>query len=163
MKENARCGAAFRQQFGVLRKVCPRSDEAEPAEVVSGASSSIWIPDPCQVEALPLLQSGSHGNPASAARVLDATNQIADELDLIRIMIADFDVGESILHQHQYFQAIEPIGAEILTKVRLISDSMNVNVEMLGDKRSDFGSMQALQIRHSLSEAQASEDHGKPP
>jgi hypothetical protein len=40
---------------------------------------------------------------------------------------------------------------------------MNVNVEMLGDKRSDFASVQALQIRHSLSGAQASEDHGKPP
>jgi hypothetical protein len=104
---------------------------------------------------------GNWGNPA--LRTFNVANEIANDFNLIGVIVRDFNVSELIFDQYQQFQTIKPVGSEIVTEVRFVSDATDVDVEMLGNKRANFAYFQAFLTRYVLSEAQASEDHDKPP
>ena len=78
---------------------------------------------------------GNWGDPTP--RILDAANEISNNLDLIGV-IRDFNVGELIFDQDQQFQTIKPIGTEIATEVRFVLDTTDVDAKMVGDKRREY-------------------------
>jgi len=96
-------------------------------------------------------------------RTFNVANEIANDFDLIGVIDRNFNVSELIFDQYQQFQPIKPVGPEIVTEVRFVRDATDVNVEMLGNKRANFAYFQAFPTRYTLSEAQAAEDHDKPP
>jgi hypothetical protein len=61
-------------------------------------------------------------------------DEIADNPDVIGIVIRNLNVGKFILDQDHQFETIEPIEAEIIAEVRFISDSFGINTQILGDE-----------------------------
>jgi hypothetical protein len=103
------------------------------------------------------------GNPAPAPRIFNITNEIANDFKLAGLIVRDFNGSELISDLCQQFQTIKPVGPEIVTEVRFVSDATNVDVEMLGNNRANFACFQAFITRDSWSEADAGENHDKPP
>jgi hypothetical protein len=59
--------------------------------------------------------------------ILDVSDEIADNLDLIGIVIRDLDAREFIFDQYHQLQTIEPADAEIVTEVRFIYNPFGIN------------------------------------
>jgi hypothetical protein len=113
--------------------------------------------------ALPKLTGHPRQEALARPRTFDVTHEIAHDFDLMRVIGRDFNVSELIFDEKQQFQTIEPVGPEIVTEVRFVRDASDVNVEVLGNERANFADCQAFLTRYSLREAQAAEDHDKPP
>jgi len=96
-------------------------------------------------------------------RTFNVAHEIAHDFDLMSVVGRDFNVSELIFDEQQQFQTIEPVGPEIVTEVRFVRDASDVNVEMPGNERANFADCQAVLTRYPLREAQAAEDHDKPP
>ena len=66
-------------------------------------------------------------------------DEIADDAHLIGFIIRNFHVFELIFdHDHQ-FEAIEPVGAEIIGEVRFLRDPLDVDAQMLCNERAKSG------------------------
>ena len=68
----------------------------------------------------------------------DAANEIADDLNLIGVVIHDFDVGEQIFDQRQQFETIKPVGPKVMAQVRIVRNATEVDTKLLGDKRTNL-------------------------
>jgi hypothetical protein len=107
-------------------------------------------PTVCSVSASPRsiinAQSAAGSWPTSArARrvgrhilILNVADQIADDFHLIGIIVRDFHAGELIFDQHHQFKTIEPVSPKIVTEVRFIRDMLDIDLQMLGNKRADL-------------------------
>src|SRR5262245_53769623 len=121
-----------------------------PGWTVSTTRQSVSTDPPaiagCRPEILPRSRPKltAHQRQAALARprAFDAAHEIADDLDLIGIG-RDLDVGELILDQDQQFQAVEPVGPEIVTQVRLVGDAADLDVQMFGDQRANVADLRA--------------------
>jgi hypothetical protein len=61
------------------------------------------------------------------AHAFDMADQVADDIYLVDIAIGDFHVGKLVLdHDHQ-FQPVEPVGPQIISEVRFIRDTLDVD------------------------------------
>ncbi len=87
-------------------------------------------------------------------------NEIADDFDLIGV-IRHFNVGELILDQDQQFQTVKPIGAKIITQVRIVRNTPDVDIEMPGDQRANVAHFYAVPRRYISDVAQIT--HQIPP
>jgi len=65
--------------------------------------------------------------------ILDVSDEIADNLDLIGIVIRDLDAREFIFDQYHQLQTIEPADAEIVTEVRFIYNPFGINTQILAN------------------------------
>jgi hypothetical protein len=65
--------------------------------------------------------------------ILDVSHEIADNFDLIGIVIRDLDAGEFIFDQYHQLQTIEPTDAEIVTEVRFIYNQFGINTQILAN------------------------------
>jgi hypothetical protein len=95
--------------------------------------------------------------------VLNVADEIANEFNLIGVAVHDFHVNESIFDLHQQFQTIKPVSTEIVTEVRFIRDTSDIDAKMLGNDRADLGDFEAFTSGYRLSEAQDIEGHDEPP
>jgi hypothetical protein len=65
--------------------------------------------------------------------ILDVSDEIADNFDLIGIVIRDLDAREFIFDQYHQLQTIEPADAEIVTEVRFIYNPFGINTQILAN------------------------------
>ncbi len=72
------------------------------------------------------------------------SDEIADNLDLIGVVIRDLDAGESILDQYHQLQTIEPVDAKIVTKVGLIYNPFGINTQIVARCQFRAGPNQGL-------------------
>ena len=78
------------------------------------------------------------------AHAFDVADQVADDIYLVDIAIGDFHVGELVLdHDHQ-FQPVEPVGPQIISEVRFIRDTLDVDAQMVGNDSADIVVRRAL-------------------
>src|SRR5262249_40464007 len=66
----------------------------------------------------------------------DIADEVADEFDLLDIVIQQFNAGAFFNKNHQ-LHALQPIKPEILQDVRLIPDARGMNSELIRDQRAD--------------------------
>ena len=66
----------------------------------------------------------------------DVLDKIADELDLIDIVIKQFNAGRFFDRDHQ-LKSLQPIKSEILHEVRLIRDAGGIDPQLIRDERAD--------------------------
>ena len=86
--------------------------------------------------------------------------EVADGVNLIEIVIRDFHANEPIFdHDHQ-FQAVEPVGAEVISEVRFLCDTLDVDAELLGNQSADCG---GKAFPRSLSRCQVIDGHDNTP
>jgi hypothetical protein len=93
----------------------------------------------------------------------DQADEIADDLDLIGIVVRNLNVGKFILDQYHQFKATEPIEAEIVAKVRFICNPFGINACVLGNESAHLVGIKILLWRGWLSWAQATESHNDAP
>jgi hypothetical protein len=62
-----------------------------------------------------------------AARVLNMADEIADDIDMLDIVVGDFYASEFILDRDHQFESVEPIGPEIVSEVRFIRDKFEIH------------------------------------
>ena len=73
----------------------------------------------------------------------DVADEIADHLDLVGIVLRELQTGESVFdHDHQ-FKMIQPVGSEIINEVRVVRNTFDVRVQMLGNKGPDLRDVKA--------------------
>jgi hypothetical protein len=65
--------------------------------------------------------------------ILNVSHEIADNFDLIGIVIRDLDAREFIFDQYHQLQTIEPADAEIVTEVRFIYNPFGINTQILAN------------------------------
>jgi hypothetical protein len=65
-------------------------------------------------------------------------DEITDHADLIGFLVRDFHLGELVFDRDHQFEAVEPVGSEIVSEVRFIGDALDIDAEMLGDQRTNF-------------------------
>src|SRR5262245_40094220 len=64
-------------------------------------------------------------------------DEIADGFDPIDDIVPDFNAEPIFDHDHQ-FEAVEPVGPEILAEVCFIRDALGVYAQMLGNEVADL-------------------------
>src|SRR5262245_3148908 len=64
-------------------------------------------------------------------------DEIADGFDPIDDIVPDFNAEPIFDHDHQ-FEAVEPVGPEILAEVCFIGDALGVYAQMLGNEVADL-------------------------
>ena len=79
-------------------------------------------------------------------------------------MIRDFHACD-FLDQYYQFNTIKPVGAQIVAKINIISDTPDINVKMFGDKSAHFINIDAPPICSpcSLTLADTANCHDEPP
>jgi hypothetical protein len=60
-------------------------------------------------------------------------DEIANNFDLIGIVIRDLDVKEFIFDQYHQLQTIEPVDPEIVTEVGFIYNPFGINTQILAN------------------------------
>jgi hypothetical protein len=99
-----------------------------------------------------------------AARVLNMADEIADDIDMLDIVVGDFYASEFILDRDHQFESVEPIGPEIVSEVRFIRDKFEIHAKMLGNESADIvGGKDFSQSRYWLTRSQATDGHDKAP
>jgi hypothetical protein len=61
------------------------------------------------------------------------TDEVADDFDLVDIVIRDLHADELIFDRYHQFKTIEPVGPEIFGEVRFIRDTLDIDAQMLGN------------------------------
>jgi hypothetical protein len=160
--KSSSCKAASADQPGCHRPSSPHRDRRRraPGRAAIGTQAR---PRSWRQVRRPKLEGHRRQDAPARPRTFDVAHEIADDFDLMGVVGRDFNVSELILDQEQQFQTIEPVGPEIVTEVRFVRDASDVNVEVLGNERANFADRQALLTRCWLRDAQAAEDHDKPP
>ena len=85
------------------------------------------------------------------------SDEIANNLYLVGILIRDLHTGKFIFHQYHQLQTTEPVDAEIVTKVRFIYNSFGINTQITANKGAYFVSILTFLFQAWLSCAQAAE------
>jgi len=67
----------------------------------------------------------------------NVSDEIANDFDLINIIIRDFQSGELVFDKHRQFKTIKLIGPEIFCEVRVIRDQFDIHIQMVG-RSADF-------------------------
>jgi hypothetical protein len=75
----------------------------------------------------------------------------------LKLVIRDFHAGKLVFDGYYQFNAVEPGGPEVIFKVRLIHNTLNVDAQMLGNDSAD------REKRSLLDRCQAPDAHDKPP
>jgi hypothetical protein len=91
--------------------------------------------------------------------IFDMSDEIANNLYLVGILIRDLHTGKFIFHQYHQLQTTEPVDAEIVTKVRFIYNSFGINTQITANKGAYFVSILTFLFQAWLSCAQAAESH----
>jgi hypothetical protein len=60
-------------------------------------------------------------------RDFDVADEIADDFDLIGIVVRNLHADKCIFDQYHQFEAIEAVDAELVTEVRFICNSFGIN------------------------------------
>jgi hypothetical protein len=74
-------------------------------------------------------------------------NEIADNLDLVGIVIRNLHASEFIFNQYRQLKTIEPVGAQILAEVRLIGDAADIDAKIVGNENAYFACINLLCCR----------------
>jgi hypothetical protein len=92
------------------------------------------------------------GSPAKCFHlaVFDSAHEITDGLDLVRDHIRDLEARNPIFYRDHYFEAIKPIGAEIITKARVIRQTIRIDPKMPGYDFANLDGEIAVHGRSSL-------------
>jgi hypothetical protein len=91
----------------------------------------------------------------------NVVDQIADDLDLVDLIVGDFHAREFLDQDHQ-FKTVEPVSPEIVAEMSVICDTFDMDIQMFGDERAQFVDVKALMpSRCSLNCPQAADRHGK--
>jgi hypothetical protein len=90
-------------------------------------------------------------------RDFDVADEIADDLELIGIVIRNLHADEFIFDQYHQLEVIEPVGAEIVTEVPSSVTRLISNTQILGNQTAHFIGITVLLCGCSLSRAQATE------
>jgi hypothetical protein len=98
----------------------------------------------------------------SDPRSFKVADEIANALNLIGVTVHDFYAGKLIFDQYQQFQTIKPVCPQIVTEVRFVRDTPDIDAETLGNERADLADFEAFPSGCSLSKAQATEGHDEP-
>jgi hypothetical protein len=77
----------------------------------------------------------------------DMADEIADNFDLFGIAIRNLYASEFIFDQYCQLETIEPVGAQILTEVRLIRDAADIDTEIVGNENTYSASINFLCCR----------------
>jgi hypothetical protein len=99
----------------------------------------------------------------SDPRIVNVADEITNDFNLIGVTIHDFHARKLIFDQYQQFQTIKPVGPQIVTEVRFVRDTPDIDAEMRGNKRADLIDFEAFPSGCSLRKAQATEGHDEPP
>jgi hypothetical protein len=91
----------------------------------------------------------------------DVADEIANEFELIGIVIRDFHTNEMIFDKYHQLDAVEPVGPEIVSKVRFIRDPLDIDIQVVGNESADRD-FKAFFNCHSLLSGQAIEGHDEP-
>jgi hypothetical protein len=70
--------------------------------------------------------------------LFDAPDEIRDYVHPIHIVVRDFHAHELVFDSDHQFNAIEPVGSEIVGEVRVIRDTFDRHPQMLGNERTDL-------------------------
>jgi hypothetical protein len=70
--------------------------------------------------------------------LFDAPDEICHHVHLIHIVVRDFHAHELVFDRDHQFNAIEPVGPEIVGEVRVIRDTFDRHPQMLGNERTDL-------------------------
>jgi hypothetical protein len=68
--------------------------------------------------------------------VVDAFNnahEITDGIDMLDYDVSNLDAGYLIFNRNHEFEAIEPIGSEVVAEARFISQTICIDSEMTGN------------------------------
>jgi len=102
-------------------------------------------------------------SPHFRVRVFNAADKIADRFDPLDIIIRKFK-SRAILDRYDQFKTVEPVGAEVVSKVRLIGDPFDINVQIFGNEGADLFARQGF-LRNGcwLNRTRAPDRHHEPP
>jgi hypothetical protein len=67
-------------------------------------------------------------------RDFNVADEIADDFNLIGIIVGNLHINERILDQYRQLKTIEPVGAEIVTEVRFICNASDIDTQIVGDQ-----------------------------
>jgi hypothetical protein len=96
----------------------------------------------CDRPALPVLSFPGNGHRCwLLIPRFDVTNEIADDLNLVRIILRDLQPREMVFDHNHQLKAIKPVSPEIINEVCGIGDTSDVYVQMLGNKSPDLGAI----------------------
>ena len=77
--------------------------------------------------------SSSSPQPPLPTRAFNKADEIADSLYLIGVVVRNLDVHEAIFDHHHQFEAIEPVGPEVVREVRFIRNAFDIESQVVGD------------------------------
>jgi hypothetical protein len=142
----------------------PASFGWSPANVtlfsVDTAEARVGLP----LGAIPVTKGPMMPQHRSCPCIINIVDEIADNFGLIEIIVRDLHAGELIFDQYHQFKTIEPVGSEIVTEMRFICDTPDIDIQMLSNERAHLANIKALfPIRCLLSQAQATEGHDDAP
>ncbi len=64
---------------------------------------------------------------------LNIADEIADDFDLVDLVIRNFQAGELIFDRDHQFKTIKPVGPEIIKEMRFIRHTFDLDAQMLGN------------------------------
>jgi hypothetical protein len=79
----------------------------------------------------------------------DHSHEITDRVDLIGDDVSHLEACDLILYRDYYFEAIKPVGSEIVAKARLVRHPRRIDAEMGGYDLADLDVDVALHGRSS--------------
>jgi hypothetical protein len=76
--------------------------------------------------------------------VFDHAHEITNRVDLIRNDIRNLEARDLIFYRDYYFEAIKPVGSQIVAKARLVRHARRIDAEMPGYDLADLDADVAL-------------------
>ena len=73
----------------------------------------------------------------------NALNEISDNIDLINVVIIQLDASIFFNEDHQP-KSLKPIGVKVTHDMRLVSDSFDIDTELIRDNHSDVVAAQII-------------------
>jgi hypothetical protein len=80
----------------------------------------------------------------------DRPHEITDRVDLIGDDVCHLEARDLILYRDYYFEAIKPVGSEIVAEARLVRHAHGIDAEMGGYDLADLDVDVALHGRSSF-------------
>jgi hypothetical protein len=68
---------------------------------------------------------------------LNEADEIADDFDLIDVVIRDLQAGEFIFDHDYQFKTIEPVGPEVIDEICLVRHTFDFDAQMLGNESAN--------------------------
>jgi hypothetical protein len=93
----------------------------------------------------------------------DRPHQITDRIDLIGDDVCHREARDLILYRDYYFEAIKPVGSEIVAEARLVRHARSIDTEMSGYDLADLAVYVDLHGRSSLRCRESESTHAVSP